>query len=143
MNWATIVLLHPNMADISKTRSNLEMDATRLLIECITGHSTILFRAPYNADSEPETMQELIPVSDSRKKNYLTIGESIDPEDWQAGVEDGFNADTIFNRVVREQSLGNIILLHDAGGPREATIEALPRIIKYFQGQRLQLHHSG
>jgi hypothetical protein len=29
------------------------MDATRLLIEAITGHSTVLFRAPFNADFEP------------------------------------------------------------------------------------------
>lgn len=120
---------HPNMAKISKTRAFLEMDATRLLIECITGHSTVMFRAPYNADSQPETMEELIPVAMSRTRNYLTIGESIDPEDWQPGI----NADTIFNRVVRYQDNGNIILLHDAGGDRSATVKALPRIIEYFQ----------
>ena len=129
---------HPNMAEVSRHRSKLEMDATRLLLECITGHSTILFRAPYNADSEPETMQELIPVADSRKRNYLTIGESIDPEDWEAGTVPHFNADTIFNRVVAQQADGNIILLHDAGGPREATVEALPRIIQYFRSRGYQ-----
>lgn len=120
---------HPNMAEISTKRAILEMEATRLLIECITGHSTIMFRAPYNADSQPETMQELIPVALSRTKNYLTIGESIDPEDWQEGI----NADSVFNRVVRYQENGNIILLHDAGGNRSATVKALPRIIEYFQ----------
>ncbi|HAY3541756.1 TPA: polysaccharide deacetylase family protein [Elizabethkingia anophelis] len=124
---------HPNMAEVSSQRSKMEMDATRLLIESITGHSTILFRAPFNADSEPETLQEIIPVADSRERNYLTVGESIDPEDWQAGEIKGFNADTIVNRVIRSQGNGNIILLHDAGGPREATIQALPRIIEYFQ----------
>lgn len=120
---------HPNMALISKRRALLEMDATRLLIECITGHSTIMFRAPYNADSEPETREELVPVSLSRSRNYLTIGESIDPEDWQPDI----TADSVFNRVVRNQEHGNIILLHDAGGDRSATVQALPRIIEYFQ----------
>ncbi len=120
---------HPNMAEVSHNRAFLEMDATRLLIECITGHTTIMFRAPYNADSEPEKMEELIPVQLSRKRNYLTIGESIDPEDWQPGI----NADSIFNRVVRYQANGNIILLHDAGGDRSQTVKALPRIIKYFR----------
>src|SRR5205823_276182 len=56
-------------------------------------------------------------------------GESIDPEDWEPGV----TADSIFNRVVRYQDAGNIILLHDAGGDRSQTVKALPRIIKYFR----------
>lgn len=122
---------HPNMAEVSNKRALLEMDATRLLIECITGHTTIMFRAPYNADSEPEKMEELIPVALSRTRNYLTVGESIDPEDWEPGV----NADSIFNRVVRYQNAGNIILLHDAGGDRSQTVKALPRIIQYFRNK--------
>ena len=120
---------HPNIAEISRKRALLELNGTRLLLESITGHSTVLFRAPYNADSEPETMQELEPVAFAKENKYLTVGESIDPNDWEKGV----TADTIFNRVVRQESLGSIILLHDAGGNREATVEALPRIIKYFK----------
>ena len=128
---------HPNVANISNQRALLEMDATRLIIECITGHSTILFRPPYNADSEPETMEEMIPVALSRTRNYLAIGESIDPDDWQATDNPDYNADTLFNRVVRYQqtSDGAVILLHDAGGRRNPTVEALPRIIQYFRQQ--------
>lgn len=139
--------LHPNMAKVSVQRANLEMDLTRLLIECITGHSTIMFRAPFNADSEPDKSEELIPVALSRKKNYLTVGESIDPEDWQKEEVPGFNADSIFNRVVaiyekrinnpdKEDTTGvngNIILLHDAGGDRSATVKATGMIIRFFQ----------
>ena len=140
---------HPNMAKISTQRANIEMDLTRLLIECITGHSTIMFRAPFNADSEPNKIEELIPVALSRKKNYLTVGESIDPEDWQNEEVPGFNADTIFNRVVaiyekrihnpdKEDTTGvngNIILLHDAGGNRTATVAATGMIIRFFQNR--------
>ena len=130
---------HPNVAEISHRRAVLEMEATRLLIECITGHSTILFRAPYNADFQPEKMEELLPVAIARTKNYLDVGESIDPEDWEPGV----SADSIFDRVVRRKSEmeasgfgGNIILLHDAGGnTRKSTVEALPRIIDYYQAR--------
>ena len=120
---------HPNIATISTKRAMLELNSTRLLIESITGHSTVLFRAPYNADSEPETMQELEPVAFAKENNYLTVGESIDPNDWEKGV----TADTIFARVMQQEKMGNIILLHDAGGDREETIKALPRIIKYFK----------
>ena len=125
---------HHNIADMSLQRAGLEMKLTRLLIECITGHSTILFRAPYNADSEPQTYEELAPIERSRSENYLTINESIDPNDWKPGV----TADSIFSRVVKQEQSGNasIILLHDAGGDtRQATVEALPKIIEYFKAK--------
>jgi cellulose synthase/poly-beta-1,6-N-acetylglucosamine synthase-like glycosyltransferase/spore germination protein YaaH/peptidoglycan/xylan/chitin deacetylase (PgdA/CDA1 family) len=133
---------HPNIAKVSTRRAILEMESTRLLIECITGRSTIMFRAPYNADFEPEKWEELIPVAIARTKNYLDIGESIDPLDWEPGTP----ADSIFERTVRRKDemtkaglSGNIILLHDAGGDgREATVEALPRIIEYFQKRGFQ-----
>ena len=117
---------------MSPERAELEMKSTRLLIEAITGHSTILFRAPYNADALPVTYEELEPIARSKKDNYLTIGESIDPMDWQPGV----TADSIYARTVRlvEQDSASIILLHDAGGQtREPTVKALPRIIDYFK----------
>ncbi|MEO5908574.1 MAG: bifunctional polysaccharide deacetylase/glycosyltransferase family 2 protein, partial [Ginsengibacter sp.] len=125
---------HHNIAEMSLSRAALEMKLTRLLIESVTGHSTILFRAPYNADSEPESYEELAPIQRSRDENYLTINESIDPNDWAVGV----SADSIFERVVRQVASTNasIILLHDAGGEtRQATVDALPRIIDYFKKQ--------
>jgi cellulose synthase/poly-beta-1,6-N-acetylglucosamine synthase-like glycosyltransferase/spore germination protein YaaH/peptidoglycan/xylan/chitin deacetylase (PgdA/CDA1 family) len=138
---------HQDMSKVSRQWAGLEMDATRLLIECITGHSTILFRAPFNADSEPGKYEELAPIALSRQKNYITVGESIDPEDWQIPINE-YRNDTIFNRVVdiyqRKINTGNpedtsiagsIILLHDAGGNRENTVNATGKIIRYFRSQ--------
>lgn len=125
---------HENVARVSPERALLEMKLTRLLIECITGHSTILFRAPYNADSEPTTSEEIIPVALARQQNYLDIGENIDPEDWQPGIK----ADEIVKRVMAgiKQQRGNIILLHDAGGDtREETVKALKVLIPTLQKQ--------
>jgi cellulose synthase/poly-beta-1,6-N-acetylglucosamine synthase-like glycosyltransferase/spore germination protein YaaH/peptidoglycan/xylan/chitin deacetylase (PgdA/CDA1 family) len=130
---------HPNMATVSAERAETEMEATRLLIEAATGRSTILFRAPYNADAEPSTLVELKPVERGKQDGYYTVGESIDPEDWN--LESGVNADTIYNRIVRRyesDSTKGIILLHDAGGNREATVQALPRIIQYFKSHDVQ-----
>lgn len=125
---------HENVARVSPERALLEMKLTRLLIECITGHSTILFRAPYNADSEPTTSEEIIPVALARQQNYLDIGENIDPEDWQPGIK----ADEIVKRVMAgiKQERGNIILLHDAGGDTRAeTVKALKILIPTLQKQ--------
>ncbi len=122
---------HPNIAEISNEKTDLELNATRRLLECITQHSTILFRPPYDADSEPRDYHDLLPVIRAKKENYITIGESIDTRDWEKNV----SADSIFERVKRQTQNGNIILMHDAGGNRKATIEALPRIIRYFKAQ--------
>ena len=120
---------HPNIAEVSPERARLELNATRRLIECVTGHSTILFRPPYNADSEPQNLQEIEPIMLAKQDNYLTVGESIDPQDWRKGI----TPDEIFDQVVKEQNNGSVILLHDAGGNRAATVAALPRIIHYFK----------
>ncbi len=128
---------HPNIAEVSSDRAMNEIETTRLLIEAITGRSTVLFRAPYNADAEPSTEAELRPIAISKQKNYYTVGESIDPNDWEPGV----TADSVYARVVQQYEANpskGIILLHDAGGNREATVEALPKIIHYFKSKNVQ-----
>lgn len=123
---------HHNIAKMSPERADLELKSTRILLECITGRSTILFRAPFNADSEPQTFEEIEPIARGKKDNYITVGESIDPNDWDPKM----NADSIVNRTIRlaEATDASIILLHDAGGEsRQATVDALPRIIDYFK----------
>lgn len=121
---------HPDISTVSIKRVILELNATRKLIESVTGRSTILFRAPFNADSEPQTLAEVIPVKESRNQSYITIGESIDPWDWQPGV----TADSIVARTIRQKDNGSMLLLHDAGGDtREETVKALPDIIHFFK----------
>ena len=128
---------HPNIAEVSRNRALAEMESTRLLIESAIGRSTILFRAPYNADAEPTKEVELKPVALSRDNNYYTVGESIDPNDWDKNV----TADSIYARVVRQYEANpskGIILLHDAGGNRSATVAALPQIIHYFKAKGIE-----
>ncbi|MDN3550286.1 glycosyltransferase [Mucilaginibacter aquaedulcis] len=126
---------HPDISTISIDRVVLELNSTRKLIESITGRSTILFRPPFNADAEPTTLAEVIPVAESRRQSYITIGESIDPWDWQPGV----TADSIIARTIRQKDNGSMILLHDAGGDtREETVKALPAIIHFFKSNGYQ-----
>ena len=123
---------HHNVAANSPQRTYMELRLTRMLVECITGRSTILFRAPYNADSDPSGNDEIVPLVEASKQNFIDVGEAVDPEDWEPGVK----AETIFERVVKGVGHGNghVILLHDAGGnTRKETVKALPRIIEYLQ----------
>jgi peptidoglycan/xylan/chitin deacetylase (PgdA/CDA1 family) len=78
----------------------------------------VLFRPPYGS-YDATTMREL------RAMHLLMVLWSVDTDDYlQPGVS------TIVERALAETHPGEIILMHDAGGVRTQTIEALPLIIK-------------
>lgn len=118
---------HPNLARVSDARITLELNATQRLLESLTGRSTTLFRPPYNADSRPADPEELRPIRVAQSLGYSTILENIDPRDWQTS-----DPAEILQRVIDQREQGNIILLHDGGGDRHATVAALPQIIDYL-----------
>lgn len=119
---------HPNVAAVSPMRTKMELNANQRLFQEMTGHSMTLFRPPYVADSSPSTPAELLPILRAQQMGYTMVGEAIDPEDWQMPA-----SDEIVRRVMKELPDGNIILLHDAGGDRSGTVEALPKIIETLQ----------
>jgi len=54
----------------------------------------------------------------------------VDPNDWKSpGIQE--IVDATVSQV--EAGKGNIILLHDAGGDRSQTVQALPLIIQKLQ----------
>ncbi|HXM44808.1 MAG TPA: glycosyltransferase [Bryobacteraceae bacterium] len=126
---------HPNIALVSEERAALELSTTERIIENALGVSTVLFRPPYNADSQPQTPEEILPVLRAQKAGYVTVGERIDPRDWVKGV----TADAIVAKVRDElqsaEDPAHVILLHDAGGDRSATVAALPRILEGLRAQ--------
>ncbi|HEY2801990.1 MAG TPA: glycosyltransferase [Chthoniobacterales bacterium] len=118
---------HPNLGACWPEHIRLELNATQLLLETITGRSTTLFRPPYGSDTSPSGLNELIPLKIAQDLNYLVILENIDPQDWARP-----GTDVIVSRVKQERRDGNIILLHDGGGDRSQTVAALPRILDYL-----------
>ena len=119
---------HANLAAIPAKQVQLELNATQRLIESITGRSTTLFRPPYDADSHPTHLDELVPLKQVQDDlGYLIVMENIDPEDWARP-----GTDVIVDRIKELRRDGSLILLHDAGGNREQTVEALPQIIDWL-----------
>ncbi|MGI8431068.1 MAG: glycosyltransferase [Chthoniobacterales bacterium] len=118
---------HPNLGACWPEHIRLELNATQLLLETITGHSTTLFRPPYAADTSPSGLGELLPLKIAQDLHYLVVLENIDPQDWARP-----GTDVIVNRVKQQRRDGNIILLHDGGGDRSETVAALPRILDYL-----------
>ena len=121
---------HPNIALISPAQFDLELSATERLLAAVVGRQTLMFRPPFGTDSEPETTDQLRKVELASRKGYVIVGMQIDPDDWQRpGV------DEIVQRTVSgaEAGEGNVILLHDSGGDRSQTLQALPLIVKALQ----------
>ena len=125
---------HPNIATSSAEATDRQLSMTQRLIEHATGRATTLFRPPYNADSEPQTPMEITPILRAQNQNYVTVGERIDPRDWQPGITSA----QIIAEVMSEKNNGHIVLLHDAGGDREATVESLPKMIDTLRAQGYQ-----
>jgi cellulose synthase/poly-beta-1,6-N-acetylglucosamine synthase-like glycosyltransferase/spore germination protein YaaH/peptidoglycan/xylan/chitin deacetylase (PgdA/CDA1 family) len=123
---------HPEFDTISKPQLQIELNLTELLLESNLGVKTLLFRPPYGIDHQPETASEIQMLPIPQSMGYVIIGARIDPHDW--GEPNGGApppVDTIVQRVLADTTAGkgNIILLHDGGGNRSHTVEALPRII--------------
>jgi cellulose synthase/poly-beta-1,6-N-acetylglucosamine synthase-like glycosyltransferase/peptidoglycan/xylan/chitin deacetylase (PgdA/CDA1 family)/spore germination protein YaaH len=127
---------HPNLGELPGALVTLEINATERLFEALTGRSMRLFRAPYLGDAEPTTADEIVPMEIAQNMGYLSVGLHVDPNDWQ-----GPTADQIIQRVLAQVSdpnpdiRGHVILLHDSGGDRSATVAALPRLIDALRAE--------
>ena len=120
---------HPDLELTSDNRERIELRSTRLLIESILGHSTLLFRAPSLNDAEPTNLTQIRGLSVAHNEGFISVTSFIDTNDWEEDVSE----DSIITRAIRRIHDGNIILMHDAGGDRSQTVEALPELIDYYR----------
>ncbi len=129
---------HPDIGNVSETRAQLEIEATQRAIQSIIGRSTFLFRPPYNADVEPTTADEVKPVALASQLGYYTVGETIDPQDWN--LTPGKTGESIAKSVEKdiEDHSGSVVLLHDGGGDRHLTVDALKILIPDLKAKGYQ-----
>lgn len=127
---------HPNLALVPPAQFDLELGATERLLESETGVRSLLFRPPFAEDVEPETPDQAALVARASTLGYYTVGMQIDPNDWQRP-----GAQAIVQRTLAQAKAGagNVVLLHDAGGDREQTVEALPRLIHALRAGGFEL----
>ncbi len=109
-----------NYAKMSQETAAWEIDQTDALIEELTGIKTTLFRPPGG-------VQDNGLVDYVYSKNYVNVMWSSDSFDWND------SAQQIVDNVIQTTSPGGIVLMHDGGGNRSATVEALPEIIDHLK----------
>lgn len=127
---------HPNLTEIPAAQLDLELNATQRVLESKLGVRTVLFRPPFVKDVEPETREQARTLVASAAMGYITIGLKIDPFDWeQPGAQEIIDRTLAYATGQR----GNVVLLHDAGGDRSQTLEALPRLIDELRARGFRL----
>jgi cellulose synthase/poly-beta-1,6-N-acetylglucosamine synthase-like glycosyltransferase/peptidoglycan/xylan/chitin deacetylase (PgdA/CDA1 family) len=126
---------HPDISGISQRQLDLEVKLTERLFASKLGVQPLYFRPPYDIDEEPDTDDEAAPVVRIQQDGFTIIGNKIDTSDWDEHPRKSPQEiiQTIFYWLdlmkAKPQFRGSVILFHDGGGDRSATVAALPLVI--------------
>lgn len=117
---------HDQFERLPDLRQRLDLNAVQRLLVALTGRGTVLFRFPYGRGDGPLTDEEARPMVILKAQGYLAVGSEIDAPDWA-----GLTAPQIvdFIRSALKEDGGTVIVMHDSGGDRSATVAALPTLI--------------
>jgi cellulose synthase/poly-beta-1,6-N-acetylglucosamine synthase-like glycosyltransferase len=121
-----------NSSEVTDEHLAFELNATQRLLESTLGVRTRLFRPPFAVDLEPTTVDGADTIRVAGGLGYFTIGMNIDPKDYVRPFADQILAAALKGARGGD---GNVILLHDSGGNRSATVQALPRLIDQLQAE--------
>ncbi|GAA1746237.1 bifunctional polysaccharide deacetylase/glycosyltransferase family 2 protein [Kocuria aegyptia] len=98
-------------------RNREELIGTDRAMRSVGNYATPLFRLPTgDPDNKP------LPVLEAQQMGYLHVDFTLDTEDWQYGPEEKIVLPPLDGE-------GRVVLMHDGGGDRTATIEALRELI--------------
>lgn len=126
---------HPDISEISNSRLDFEVKLTERLFASKLGVQPLYFRPPYDVDEEPDTDDQAAPVVRIQQSGFIVVGNKIDTNDWDERSKK--TPEEITQSVLEQlermktkpQFRGSIILMHDGGGDRSATVAALPVLI--------------
>ncbi|WP_172797561.1 glycosyltransferase [Bacillus sp. FJAT-27445] len=121
---------HPNTKDMSEEKLKFELNSTQRVIQGITGHTTVLYRSPLGDEEAKYFPKHFEQMKNVTEMGYITVNYDVDSRDWELR-----DRDAIVETVLKQASEGDIILLHDGGGDRQATVEALPIIIEQLKSK--------
>ena len=108
---------HVDLATLPVSGYPTQIDQTQNRIRLLTGVTPTCVRPPYNSWNGTSLEQ-------TAQRGLTTMSYSIDPRDWtMPGTQ------AIVDRVVGAAFPGAVVDLHDGGGNRQETVDALPQII--------------
>ncbi|MEV7889479.1 glycosyltransferase [Streptomyces sp. NPDC002817] len=115
---------HPDLSYQSKKRVDWELSQNQLAITGAAGIRTSLFRPPYSSFADAMDNKSWPVTEYIGTRGYITIVNNTDSEDWRKpGVEE------IIRNATPKGGKGAIVLMHDSGGDRHQTVQALDRLL--------------
>jgi len=136
---------HPDISEISDRQIEWQLNLTERLFASRLGVQPLYFRPPYSIDQEPDTNDQAAPADRIQQMGYTIIGNKIDTDDWNEHPRK--TPQEITDNVLAQLAVmkdkpwfrGSIILLHDGGGDRSATVAALPLLITTLRARGYDL----
>jgi peptidoglycan/xylan/chitin deacetylase (PgdA/CDA1 family) len=119
--------LSPPFRELPTPRLKMEIKKPRRFLRSI-GVAVSLFRPPQGSYSD-----QVVRIADRRKMRVVMW--NVDPGDWR----DGVTSEQVIEGVLSAVRPGSIVVLHDGGGDRSATVEALPAIIDGIRARGFDL----
>ncbi|MFJ8086403.1 polysaccharide deacetylase family protein [Streptomyces sp. NPDC096205] len=121
---------HPDLSYQSKKRIDWELSQNQLAITGAAGIRTSLFRPPYSSFSDAMDDKSWPVTEYIGSRGYITVVNNTDSEDWRKpGV------DEIIRRATPKNGKGAIVLMHDSGGDRHQTVQALDKFLPQMQAE--------
>lgn len=111
---------HVDLCEAGAPAARAQLARTLELLQGL-GVTPSMFRPPMGSWND-----ELLAVA--RELGLRAVGWSVDPGDWDAPPEE-----VLVARAQDALRPGSIVLLHDGGGDRTATVAALPRILDHAE----------
>jgi cellulose synthase/poly-beta-1,6-N-acetylglucosamine synthase-like glycosyltransferase/peptidoglycan/xylan/chitin deacetylase (PgdA/CDA1 family) len=123
---------HPHLGDVSAVRERIELEQTQQAIAAATGYTTDLLRLPYS--STPSAITDSDWRAITRAGPYLVTFADLDTRDWAPDA----TAASILAAATPVGDNGAIVMMHDGGGDRSATVAALDQLIEKLQQRGYQ-----
>jgi cellulose synthase/poly-beta-1,6-N-acetylglucosamine synthase-like glycosyltransferase/peptidoglycan/xylan/chitin deacetylase (PgdA/CDA1 family) len=121
---------HPDLSYQSKKRIDWELSQNQLALSGAAGIRTSLFRPPYSSFADAMDNRSWPVTEYIGDRGYITVVNNTDSEDWRKpGVEE------IIRKATPKGGKGAIVLMHDSGGDRHQTVEALDRMLPDLREQ--------
>ncbi|MFF7549132.1 glycosyltransferase [Streptomyces canus] len=115
---------HPDLSFQSKKRIDWELSQNQLALAGAAGIRTSLFRPPYSSFADAMDDKSWPVTQYIGTRGYITVVNNTDSEDWRKpGVHQ------ILRNATPKNGKGAIVLMHDSGGDRHQTVQALDRLL--------------
>ncbi|WP_250007586.1 polysaccharide deacetylase family protein [Actinoplanes sp. M2I2] len=121
---------HRDLTTMSEPRRRLEFELTRNAVAHATGQDVRLFRPPYLASPAKVDRAALALITAAGRDGYTTVLADRDTTDWRRP-----SVKTIAGLAVPGGSAGAVVLMHDGGGDRSNTVEALDVVLPRLAAQ--------